>query len=328
MRRRDAARIKRLLDDLRRPSSRADAVRRVRKKAAAKVLGSSRPAVPGSAAKGAKGRGKGKKAATPPPRSWYVGQWSRLAGAVLGPDAAPKMSPRDAPFARTVITRARRQGAQSMLAEALAQWRVARAGGVPEPWRTSPRLRSGTRPGRWRRVSVGCPEARPRRPWAMRCCCTGDAIFDRVWTTIQDLDDDALRASHPGRGGRCGARGGDERRPATALGHRDGCRETWPPRSSSTSPVVSWPSASANEPAELVAELRRRPSVELDERRRLSWSLIEGWLDPTPVVVPDGALPVAVLQYQSPDHGPHVGQHRRPHPDPGPARQPGPALAT
>ena len=53
---------------------------------------------------------------------------------------------------------------------------------------------------------------------------------------------------------------------------------------------------------ELVAELRRRSSLDLDDRRRRSWQLIEGWLAQRPVAVPEGSIPVAILDYQTPDH--------------------------
>ena len=54
--------------------------------------------------------------------------------------------------------------------------------------------------------------------------------------------------------------------------------------------------------AELVAELRRRSPVDLDERRRHSLALIERWLDRRPAAVPTGSVPVAVMDYQSPYH--------------------------
>jgi lipopolysaccharide biosynthesis glycosyltransferase len=54
--------------------------------------------------------------------------------------------------------------------------------------------------------------------------------------------------------------------------------------------------------ADLVAELRHRPSVDLDERRSNSLTLIERWLDRRSASVPTGSVPVAVMDYQTPDH--------------------------
>ena len=44
-----------------------------------------------------------------------------------------------------------------------------------------------------------------------------------------------------------------------------------------------------------------RPSISTSPRR-YSWTLIEGWLDRRPPEVPAGAIPIAVMGYQTPDH--------------------------
>ena len=54
--------------------------------------------------------------------------------------------------------------------------------------------------------------------------------------------------------------------------------------------------------ADLLAELRRRSDVVIDDRRRYAWTLIERWLERSPADVPSGAIPVAVIDYQTPDH--------------------------
>lgn len=59
--------------------------------------------------------------------------------------------------------------------------------------------------------------------------------------------------------------------------------------------------------AELVAELRRRPSVDLDDPRRRSLATIERWLDRRPTTPPPGSIPVAVMDYQTPDRDPGSG---------------------
>jgi lipopolysaccharide biosynthesis glycosyltransferase len=53
--------------------------------------------------------------------------------------------------------------------------------------------------------------------------------------------------------------------------------------------------------AELVEAVRARPTVDLDVRRARALELIEGWLADRRPGVPAGAVPVAVLDYGSPD---------------------------
>ena len=53
--------------------------------------------------------------------------------------------------------------------------------------------------------------------------------------------------------------------------------------------------------ATAAAELRARPSVDLDDRRRYAWRLIEDWLEPTPREVPAGAVPIGIIDYRTPD---------------------------
>lgn len=57
--------------------------------------------------------------------------------------------------------------------------------------------------------------------------------------------------------------------------------------------------------ADLLAEIDQRLADDvaaLDPRRRHLRDLIGRWLEAGPVAVPPGAIPVAVLDYQSPDH--------------------------
>jgi lipopolysaccharide biosynthesis glycosyltransferase len=53
--------------------------------------------------------------------------------------------------------------------------------------------------------------------------------------------------------------------------------------------------------AALVAELRRRTSIDLDDRRRDSLARIERWLGRRRTSVPTGSIPVAVMGYETPD---------------------------
>jgi lipopolysaccharide biosynthesis glycosyltransferase len=59
--------------------------------------------------------------------------------------------------------------------------------------------------------------------------------------------------------------------------------------------------------AALVAELRARPSVDLDAERTRSRQLIEGWLDAGTTAVPPGAVAIGLLGYRTPDRGPTSG---------------------
>jgi lipopolysaccharide biosynthesis glycosyltransferase len=64
--------------------------------------------------------------------------------------------------------------------------------------------------------------------------------------------------------------------------------------------------------SELVAELRRRSTGDLDERRRQSRELVERRLEQLPTSVPAGSVPVAVMAYRTPDHAlvsDNIGDH-------------------
>ena len=301
MKRSDVARIKRLADDLRQPGSRPDAVRRLRERAGKKVRGSSRPTDAKSTAKRAATAGKGKKKANSQrPRSWYVSQWARLAGAVLGPDATPKMSPRDSTHVRKVITQARRHGAQAQLAEALAR-------GESLEQAVCGTVAALTDAQEWN-PAWAMAEGVAQLPGGTTASALGHAVllhrrrhFDRVWSRIRDVDVEALARHIPVEAVDAALTEGT---PAA----RDRARTIAAARADMDAPVLVDLAGrflafeERETAAELVAELRRRSFVDLDERRRHSWSLIESWLDQTPVAVPTGAVPVAVMQYRSPDH--------------------------
>jgi lipopolysaccharide biosynthesis glycosyltransferase len=229
-----------------------------------------------------------------------VRQWSRLAGAVLGQDAPAKMSPRDDVHVRKVITQARRQGAQSVLADALAHGesleravcRCVAALTETQEWNPAWAMAEG----------VG------RLPGGATASTLGHAVllhrrrhFDRVWNLIGDLDVETLATHIP-------VEAVDAALAAGTAAARERARAIATAKQGMEAPVIvdlAGRFLAFGEPeraAELVAELRRRSSVDLDERRRHSWGLIESWLDQTPATVPAGAVPVAVMQYRTPDH--------------------------
>jgi lipopolysaccharide biosynthesis glycosyltransferase len=294
------ARIKRLLDDLRQPESRADALQRVRKRAASKLLDTVQRPGQAIAKRAAPVGPNGKQARTKRPRSWYVAHWSRLAGAVLGTDAPPKMSPRDAALARKTLARARRQAGQSVLAEGLARGdsleqsvcrSVAALAEVME-WNPAWAMAEGVGrlPGGTTASALGHAVLLHRR-----------RLFDRVWNLIRDVDVEALATHIP-------VEAVDAALAAGTSAARERARAVAAASQEMDATVLVdlagrfLAFGEREQAADLVAELRRRPSVDLDERRRHSWNLIESWLGQTPAPVPAGAVPVAVMQYRTPDH--------------------------
>ena len=138
------------------------------------------------------------------------------------------------------------------------------------------------------------------RRWGTRSSSAGAACsavsghWSRGWTTTSSRRSSRWRRSTrrwpPGQTKRAGAHSRSRRR-------WTGCR-----RASSR---LAGRFLAFGEPVragELVAELRQRSSLDLDDRRRRSWQLIEGWLAQRPVAVPQGSIPVAILDYQTPDH--------------------------
>ncbi|MEO5964209.1 MAG: TylF/MycF/NovP-related O-methyltransferase [Candidatus Limnocylindrales bacterium] len=147
-----------------------------------------------------------------------------------------------------------------------------------------------------------------RLPGGQRAAELGKAVlhhrrrqFDRVWTVIRELDDGALAAAIPVEAvdGALSANTDEGRRRALAIGvpgeHLDAA--TIVDLAGRFLAVGERTRASA-----LITELSRRPSVDLDDHRRYAWTLIERWLDPQPIEVPPGAVPVAIIDYQTPDH--------------------------
>lgn len=234
------------------------------------------------------------------PDSWYVGEWMRLARAVLGASTAGTALTPDPSVAPEATRQARRQRTEAALAEAIARGEgleraacttVATLADADE-WNTAWAIAEG----------VG------RLPGGASASALAHALllhrrrqFDRVWTAVRGLENDLLAAHIPVEAVDAALADGaaDSRRRALALGA--------PAAHMAADVLVDLAGrflafGERERAGELVAELRSRPAVDVDERRRHAWNLIEGWLEPRATSIPAGAVPVAVMDYQSPDH--------------------------
>ena len=219
--------------------------------------------------------------------------------AVQGGPAEQEPLPDDAAVARRAAVQARRQAAQATLAEALAN------GDALEQavCRTVTELVDASE---WN-PAWALAEGVGRQPGGATAAALGHAVIlhrrlqlDRLWTHIQDLDDKVLAAHIPVESVDAALAAGTEsaRERAAAIAAANG--------EMAASVLVDLAGrflafGDRDRAGGLVAELRNRPTVALDERRLRAWTLIEAWLEPAPVVIPEGAVPFAVLQYQSPD---------------------------
>ena len=227
---------------------------------------------------------------------------NRLAKVVVGrnvtADAAhPAPDPALAPDA---IKEATRQRALATLAAAIAR-------GEPLQLAAVGSVAALTEAQEWH-VAWSVAEGVGRLPGGATASALGHAVllhrrrqFDRVWNVVCDLDDVALATYIPVEAvdAALAADTDAARRRALAI--------AVPTEGMAADVVVDLAGrflafGERDPAAALVQELRRRPSVELDERRRHSLTLIEGWLDRRPTAVPTGAVPVAVIDYKSPDH--------------------------
>ena len=293
---RRVASVRRLLADLRRSETRGDALRKVRRRTASVVRSRTGRSPSGKAAT----RVSGAPAVTKRPDSWYVGEWSRLAKAVFGPGAQsdpPRLDPGLAPKA---AKQAGRQRGHAVLAQAIAR-------GEPLE-RAVTRSVATLADAKEFSDAWAIAEGAGRLPGGAAASAMGHALllhrrrqFVRAWTRIRDLDDDALATSIPVEAVDAALADGspEARQRALAIGAPT---DTMAPDILVDLAGRFLAFGERERATELVAELRRRPSVDLDEPRRYSWTLIERWLDRRSPEVPAGAIPVAVMGYQTPDH--------------------------
>ena len=284
------AAVRRLFADLRRSETRGAALRRVRRRATPGFRGRNQgPAHTDAASVGVER-----------PDSIHVGDWSRLADAVYGPESALDGSSFDRAMVPEAVKLARRHRAKATLAEAIARGErmevavhqsVTALTGV-EDWPTAWAVAEG----------VG------RLPGGATASVVGHAVllhrrghFDRVWNLVRDLSDETLSMYLPVEAVDAALADGTApiRVRALAIGV--------PTEDQQAHILVDLAGrflvfGERERAAALVAELRRRSSVDLDERRRQSLTLIEGWLDRRPISAPAGSVPIAVMDYRTPDH--------------------------
>lgn len=269
-------------------------MRRVRRRLAATLPGG---AGAGAAADGGAQPSSGSSTARSD--AWYVEQFGRLARAVLGLPAADAPRP-DPDLAPAATARARLHHAEAQLAEAIARGEdVERAAcqavaalAEAEEWSAAWSMAEGLG-----RIAGGAQASRLAHGLLLH----RRLQLARAWTRFRDVDDAALAAYLPVEAVDAAlADGGDDaRRRALAIGAAG---------SDLTSPVLVdlagrlFAVGERDQAAALVAEARRRPPAEIDERRRHVLDLVEGWLSAGPTPVPAGAVPIAILDYQSPDH--------------------------
>ena len=288
------AAIRRLLADLSRSDTRGSAVRRIRSRAAREWRTRTGGSVPSASPGAGSTAGGGRR-----PDSWYVGEWSRLAGTILG-EAPGGDPPLDFTRAPETIKQAARQRAQAAFADA-----VARGEGLEGAvYRGVADL---TEVLEWH-AAWSLAEGAGRLPGGQVASAIGHAVlhhrrrqFDRVWTTIRDIDDVALTAFLPIEAVDAGLAVG------TAEGGRRALAVGIPTATMDPAVLVDLAGRflafdESERAAHLLAELHRRSDVVIDDRRRYAWTLIERWLQRTPTDVPGGAIPVAVIDYQTPDH--------------------------
>ncbi len=233
-----------------------------------------------------------------------MGQWSRLAAAVTEPQDAGGEPLHDPDKAPDILRLADRQRAEAALAEA-----IARGESLERAVCQSVAALADT--GEWGAWNAGwsMTEGVARLPGGATASSLGHIVllhrrrqFARAWAIVRDLDDAALAAHIPVEAVDAALAAGSpealQRARAIAARHEE---MGAPVLVDLAGRFLSF--GARDRAAELVAELRRRASVDLDPRRRHSWILIEQWLAARPASVPAGSVPVAVMGYRTPDHG-------------------------
>ena len=258
---RRVASVRRLLADLRRSDTRGDAVWKVRRRAA---LGGPQPDRRLRLRNRPAARTSGAPAVTKRPDSWYVGEWSRLAKAVFGPGAqaairrvwTPALAPKAA-------KQAGRQRGQAVLAEAIAR-------GEPLE-RAVTRSVAALADAKDFSDAWAIAEGAGRLPGGAAASAMGHALllhrrrqFVRAWTRIRDVDDGALATSIPVEAVDAALADGsaEARQRALAIGVPT---ETMAPDILVDLAGRFLAFGERERATDLVAELRRRPSVDLDE---------------------------------------------------------------
>jgi lipopolysaccharide biosynthesis glycosyltransferase len=292
----------RLVVALVRPRTRARAQQRLRRALAVRLVGPDalRPARPARRARRAR-----PKASPPAPLkidARYPGLWARLAGVLLdGPVAADRTAV-DMEAAGLVARQARLHRAHARLAQALARgdsletatYEAVDALASAKDWNAAWSLAAG----------IG------RAPGGATAGAVGQAVLlhrrrqiPRVWSVVAHLADAELAQHIPVEAVDGALATGTAESAARAVAIA---------RHGEALPAISLVDLAGRFLAfgrldvagELVSRVHGRPAEELaalDERHRRSLELIEVWLGRPAKSVPDGAVPVAVVDYQTPD---------------------------
>ena len=299
MRANRVARIRRLIGDLRRPETRGDAVRRVRRR----ILRLVRPA-PGTPAGTTRGSTHDRpSSADGAQESKYSSAWSQLAGSVLGDVQSEGAQPPGTPLIKEAIRVVGRQRAEATLADALAHGESLEAAVC----RTVAAL-AETQDWRDLNTAWALADGVARLPGGELASVLGHAVllhrrrhFERVWNRIRELSVDVLKAYIPVEAVDAALAAGTPE--SREVGMSVGTVSDALSDASLVDLAGRFLAFGERERArDLVAQLARRQPVELDPRRRYAAKLITRWLDARPPDIPPGAVPIAIVDYKTPDH--------------------------
>ena len=219
---------------------------------------------------------------------------------MLGPDAAGREPTLDAARAPEALKLAGRQRAQADFADAIAQ-------GQDLERAVCRCVAALTKEQEWH-AAWAIAEGVGRLPGGATASALGHAVLldrrrqlDRVWNVIRDLDDQVLAAYIPVEAVDAALAVGTDAARQRALAVAAPSEEMAPHVLVDLAGRFLAFGERARA-AELLAALRSRSSVDLDDRRRHSWALMERWLARQPASVPTGSIPLAVMGYQTPDH--------------------------
>ena len=234
-----------------------------------------------------------------PAPSWYVREWGRLTGAILGDEPSTDGSA-DSARAKEAITVARRLAAEATLTASIRR-------GEPLERAVCNAVAALSDLTEWG-AAWSVADGAGRLPDGAVASALGHAIhlhrrlrqFDRVHRRIVGIDDTTLASHVPVEAADALLSTGsveDRRRAAGIALGRGHDAVTLVDLAGRFLAVGDRETAQS-----LVDEYRRLPTTSLDDRRREALARIEGWLAPRPSAVPAGAVPIAILGYQTPDH--------------------------
>lgn len=289
----------RLLIALFSPRTRASALRRLRRALARRIGGP-------EAVRPAPKRAPRARRTTPAIDPQYVEAWTGLASAVHGYEVVGPARRFLPSRGARALRAARRQRAQATFATTLAA-----GGGLEQATYRAVDQLTAERFQLYQDAAWALADGVGRLEGGQAAAAIGKAViahrrrqFARVWDLVADLDDELLATHAPVEAvdaALAGSGSDDGRRRGIAIASR---ADRFEPATLVDLAGRLLAFGEADLAAELIAELQARPGSpveELDERRQRSLALIEGWLPRPPKPVPAGAVPLAVIDYQTPD---------------------------